>query len=83
VSITLSKYFIFRYFTDGSKESKGHCGVGIYIPEFGKRYGYRVSDHLSVYSIEMAPIITALRWIKPLRSVKCTDYGSIAKFYNR
>jgi len=49
-------------FTDGSKESNGHCGIGIYIPEFGKRYGYRVSDHLSVYYlIEMTAIISALR----------------------
>jgi len=23
---------------------KGQCGIGIYIPEFDKRYGYRVSD---------------------------------------
>lgn len=35
-----------------------------------------MSDHLSVYSIEMTAIIIALRWVeetKPLRSVICTD----------
>ena len=37
--------------------------IYIYIPEFEKRYGYRVSDFLSVYSIEMTAIIMALRWV--------------------
>ena len=35
-------------FTDGSKDPKGQCGIGIYIPEFEKGYGYRVGDFISI-----------------------------------
>ena len=52
-----------KIFTDGSKDPKGQGGIGIYITEFEKGYGYKVSDFLSVYSIEMTAIITALRWV--------------------
>ena len=48
----------------------------MFIPEFNKRDGYRLNNFLSVYSIEMTGIITALRWIeevKPVRAVICTD----------
>ena len=60
-------------FTDGSKDiQNGHCGIGIYIPEFNQTYGYRLRNFVSVYSVEMTGIITALRWIegvKPLKSI--------------
>ena len=74
--LNTSFYGYLKIFTDGSKYPKGPCGIVIYIPEFEKGYGYRVSDFLSVYSIQMTGIITALRWVvdtKPLRSVICTD----------
>lgn len=43
-----------------------------------------MSDHLSVYSIEMTAIITALRWVeetKPLRSVICTDSMAVLQSF--
>ena len=58
----------------------GHCGIGIYIPEFNQTYGYRLSNFVSVYSVEMTGVITDLRWIeevKPLKSVICTDSMSV------
>ena len=61
--LNTSYYGYLKIFTDGSKDPKGQCGIGIYIPEFEKGYGYRVSDFLSVYSIEMTAIITALRLV--------------------
>ena len=70
--LNTSFYGYLKIFTDGSKDPKGQGGIGICIPEFEKGYGYRVSDFLSVYSVEMIAIITALRWVvdsKPLRSV--------------
>ena len=61
--LSTSYYGYLKIFTDGSKDPKGQCDIGIYIPEFEKGYGYRVSDFLSVYSIEMTAIITALRLV--------------------
>lgn len=49
-----------------------------------KRCGYGVSDLLSVYSIEMTAIITALRWVeetKPLRIVICTDSMAVLQSF--
>lgn len=72
-----SFYGYVKIYTDGSKDPQnGHCGIGIYVPEFNKREGYRLNNFLSVYSIEMTGLITALRWIgevKTLRNVICTD----------
>ena len=78
-AIVCKKYLSSSYhgyiqiYTDGSKDiQNGHCGSGIYIPEFDQTYGYRLSNFLSVYSVEMTGIITAFRWIeevKPLKSV--------------
>ncbi len=70
------KYICLKIFTDGSKNKNGHCGIGMYIPEFNKKLGYRLNNHLSVFTVEMSGIITALRWIeenKPIKSVMCTD----------
>ena len=42
----------------GSKDPQnGHCGIGVDIPEFDKRDGYRLNNFLSEYSIELTGII--------------------------
>ncbi len=69
-------YAYLKIFTDGSKNTNGHCGIGMHIPEFNKTLGNRLNNHLSVFRVEMSGIITALRWIeenKPIKSVICTD----------
>ena len=63
-----SHYRFLKIFTDGSKDpSSGHSGI-----EFKRIYGFRLTNYVSVYSIDMVGITTALRWIekiKPLKSI--------------
>ena len=46
--LNASFYGYLKFFTDGSKDPKGQSGIGIYIPEFEKGYGYRVGDFISI-----------------------------------
>lgn len=78
-------YGFLHIFTDGSKNPQtGQCSIGIYIPEFQRTYGYRLNNFLSIYSVELTAIITALRWIeevKPFKSVICTDSLSVLESF--
>ena len=80
-----SYYGFLKIFTDGSKEpSSGHCSIGIYIPEFKRKYKFRITNYLSIYSVEMVGIITALRWVEevqPLKSIICTDSMSVLQSF--
>ena len=64
-------------YTDGSKEHEsGKVAVGISIPEIGYRIGYRVSDHMSVFTAEMVAVLWALRWVEDNKqgySIICSD----------
>lgn len=74
-------YGYVQMFTDASKSSDGKIGVFYIVPEFGVKVGKRVNENLSVYTGEMLAILLALQWVeevRPLRSVICSDSGSIA-----
>ncbi|XP_030285229.1 uncharacterized protein LOC115588649 [Sparus aurata] len=66
-----------QIYTDGSKDHEsGRVAVGISIPEIGYKKGYRISDHMSVFTAEMVAVLWALRWIeenKQGNSIICSD----------
>ena len=46
--------FFSPFFTDGSNNpDSGHTGAGVYIPEFDVQICRRLTDGLSVYSVEV------------------------------
>ena len=52
-------------FTDGSKEPVTGCaGAAVYIPLNDACIKKRLSDHLSVYTMELWAILLALQWIE-------------------
>lgn len=64
-------------YTDGSKDPKsGRTGFAYSIPTLNYSANRRTSDHLSVYTVEMMAIVTALQWIEETQIKKvilCTD----------
>ena len=76
-----SFYAFLPLFTDGSKEPDSGCtGAGVYIPEFDVQICKRLTDELSVYSVEMLSIVVAVQWVEdvqPVRIVVCSDSLSV------
>ena len=73
-------YNYLQIFTDGSRNTKGYVGAGVYIPEFGVHILKRLSNNLSVFTAEMVAAIFSLHWVeevRPDRVVICTDSVSI------
>ena len=69
-----------KIYSDGSKNLKGHVGIGINIPEFEIHISKRLSDHLSVSTAEMMAVILCLQWVeevRPDRVVICTDSKAV------
>ncbi|XP_035985721.1 uncharacterized protein LOC118559100 [Fundulus heteroclitus] len=76
IYIRQSFYSFLKIYTDGSKNSKGNVGIGIFIPEFNICICERLTDLLSIYTAEMVAIIFSLQWVeevRPDRVVICTD----------
>lgn len=67
-------------YTDGSKKmDTGKTGFGVFIPEVGVSIKKRTTDHLSIYTVELMAIITALYWIEESglkKAVICSDSSS-------
>lgn len=74
-------YGSLEVYTDGSKDPVlGVTGIGIYIPEIEKKISKRLSDKLSIFSVEMSAIIIALSWMeetRPDRILICSDSASV------
>ena len=52
-------------FTDGSKDpDTGRTGAAVFIPHYKIHIKERTTDHLSVYTVELAAIILGLEWIE-------------------
>ena len=68
-------------YTDGSKDPiTGRTGLAVSLPYRRWSKAIRTSDHLSVYSVEMMAIATALQQVESMRiskSVICTDSCSV------
>ena len=66
-----------QVYTDGSKDpSTGTTGFAFNIPALEVSVKRRTSDNVSVFTVEMMAIATALQWIEELRVKKvilCTD----------
>lgn len=64
-------------FTDGSKDPKsGLTGFAFTIPELKISIKERTSDHLTVFTVELLAILTALQWIEQNKIGKvviCSD----------
>ncbi|XP_043998578.1 uncharacterized protein LOC122846005 [Gambusia affinis] len=75
-----SYYNYAKIYSDGSKNSKGCVGIGIYISEFKIDISKRLSDQLSVFTAEMVAVIISLQWVeevRPDRVVICTDSKAV------
>ncbi len=63
--------------TDGSKDpNTGRTGFAFSIPSLNISVNRRTSDNLSIYTVEMMAIATALQWIEETQIKKviiCTD----------
>lgn len=70
-----------QIFTDGSRiEDK--TAYGMYIPRYSIKEAHRLTDGLSIFTVELFAIFKALLWIqdvKPPRSIICTDSLSSVK----
>ncbi len=70
-------------YTDGSKDpNTGRTGFAFSIPSLNISVNRSTSDHLSVYTVEMMAIATALQWIEETQIKKvilCTDSCSALK----
>ena len=59
---TLTKYIRDIYqncteiYTDGSRSEDGHVGVAVVIPEHDYSIAYRISDHISIDTVEFEAI---------------------------
>ncbi|XP_061925778.1 uncharacterized protein LOC133664840 [Entelurus aequoreus] len=52
-------------FTDGSKDpDTGRTGAAVFIPQYKIHIKKRTTDHLSVFTVELAAIILGLEWIE-------------------
>lgn len=52
-------------FTDGSKDPEtGRTGAAVFIPQYEVAIKKRTTDHLSVYTVELLAILTALEWLE-------------------
>lgn len=64
-------------FTDGSKDpNTGRTGFAFSVPTMQVSVKRRTSDHLSVFTVEMMAIVSALQWVEESRFKKvvlCSD----------
>lgn len=68
-------YSAVQVFTDGSKEPESGKTAAVFIPTSKIKISKRVSNHVSVFTMELLSIIIALQWIEEVQpsSVMCTD----------
>jgi ribonuclease HI len=60
--IGISCYAFLPLFTEGSKDpDSGRKGAGVYLVEFDVQICRRLTDELSVYSVELLAIVVALQ----------------------
>lgn len=66
-----------QIYTDGSKDPESGKGAfGISIQEIGYKKGWRIPDHMSVFTAELVAVLWAVRWVEDNKreySVKCSD----------
>ena len=64
-------------FTDGSKDPEsGKTGLVVYVDSSRTRQSVRMSDHLSIFSVELLAILLAHDWVEentPPKSNICSD----------
>lgn len=74
-----SYYSYIQIYTDASKSLVDRIGVAFIVPEFNITIVKRISDNVSVYTVEMLAILLAVQWIeeiRPLRVIICSDSTS-------
>lgn len=70
-------------YTDGSKDPQsGQTGAAFGIPKMGIKVQKRLSDQVSVFTVELMGIWLALQWVeetRPDKVVICSDSSAVLK----
>lgn len=61
-------------YTDGSKTPTGDTGAAFVVPELRISKGFRLPDHVSVFTCELTAILMALFWVEDFRPNRATIF---------